>query len=150
MYLPKLREIKEALTSFFTAPYTSKFPKIPYTAPEQFQGKPRYNEEFCVGCGTCAQVCPTEAIEIIEDREKRTRTLRVDYCSCMNCGQCEEKCITEKGIKRSNEYLLSIIDKKAPEVFESIERHHPRLGCVGASESLWPAPPACGSRAPPE
>jgi hydrogenase-4 component H len=58
MYLPKIRELKEALTSLFTKPYTTKFPEQPFTAREEYRGKPRYNPVFCIGCGTCAQVCP--------------------------------------------------------------------------------------------
>ena len=68
MFLPKLREIKEALTSFFSAPYTTKFPAKPDTESESYRGMPRYNEEVCVGCGTCVQVCPSKAIELIDDK----------------------------------------------------------------------------------
>jgi formate hydrogenlyase subunit 6/NADH:ubiquinone oxidoreductase subunit I len=122
MYLPKVREIKEALSSFFSAPYTSKFPKGGYTPPEEYRGFPKYNEADCVGCGTCVQVCPNTAIEIIDDREKRIRTLRVDYASCMQCGQCTEKCITGLGIQPSEHYSLSVSDLKAAEVFESVDK----------------------------
>jgi formate hydrogenlyase subunit 6/NADH:ubiquinone oxidoreductase subunit I len=122
MYLPKLREVKEALSSLFSAPYTTKYPADPYTAPTEYRGKPRYNIEECVGCGTCAQVCPATAIEVIEDISRMMRTLRVNYCSCINCGQCEEKCITEKGIKCTNEYVLSVTSTKAPEVYETCEK----------------------------
>ena len=122
MYLPKLRELTEALRSLFSAPYTTKFPKVPYTAPKEYRGFPKYDEEHCVGCGTCAQVCPTDAIEIIDDKENRRRTLRINYASCSQCGQCEEKCITEKGIKLSDKYSILVSDLKAPEVFESVEK----------------------------
>ena len=122
MYLPKVREIREALTSFFTAPYTTKFPAEPFTANPAYRGKPRYNMDYCIGCGTCAQVCPSSAIEIIDDKESLTRTLRVNYASCINCGQCEEKCITEKGIKLSNEHSFATFSLTVPEMFETIER----------------------------
>ena len=122
MYLPKLREIKEALDSFFSKPYTTKFPAESFTARAEYRGKPRYHSDICVGCGTCAQVCPSKAISLTDDKEKKCRTLQVDYMSCMMCGQCEEKCITDKGIKLSNEYSLAVMDKKAPEVFETVDK----------------------------
>jgi hydrogenase-4 component H len=122
MYLPKVREIKEALTSFFTKPYTTKFPAVAYKAPEQFRGYPKYYEEYCVGCGTCAQVCPPSAIKITDDKISLKRTLQVDYCSCIHCGQCEEKCITQKGIRLSNNYSLAVTSTTAPEVYETVEK----------------------------
>jgi hydrogenase-4 component H len=131
MYLPKIREIKEALTSFFSAPYTTQFPFEPYKAPESFRGKPKYDEQFCVGCGTCAQVCPPKAITIKDDTRKKQRTLTVNYTQCMNCGQCEEKCITQKGIRLSNDYSLAIMNLEDFQVFNSVEKELALCECCG-------------------
>jgi len=65
MMLPKLREIKEALTSFFSPPYTTKYPAGPAAAFPSYRGLPKYDKDNCVGCGTCAQVCPSLAIQVL-------------------------------------------------------------------------------------
>lgn len=131
MYLPKVREIKEALTSFFSAPYTTKFPASPYEPEKGYRGKPRYNEDICIGCGTCSQVCPPNAITIIDDKESLKRTLQVDYCSCIQCGQCEEHCITEKGIVCTNEYSFATFSLTAPEMYEKVEKEIVICECCG-------------------
>jgi ferredoxin len=122
MYLPKIRELKEALTSFFTKPYTSEFPRKEFIPAEEYRGKPRYNDEYCVGCGTCAQVCPAGAIDIKDDSAEKKRTFTLSYYSCINCGQCEENCITEKGIRLTNEYSFAALDKQTPQMIEHITK----------------------------
>lgn len=122
MYLPKLREIKEALTSFFSKPYTTKFPAEKYKPEEEFRGFPRFHAEECVGCGTCAQVCPPGAIKVSDDIEKKLRQLQINYLSCIHCGQCEENCITEKGVQLSTEYSFSVMDINDPSILETIEK----------------------------
>jgi hydrogenase-4 component H len=132
MYLPKLRELKEALTSFFTAPYTSRFPAEDYSPAPEYRGFPEYNSAECVGCGTCAQVCPTGAIVVRDYKEKKLRTLTVEYTSCIHCGQCNEKCITERGINPTGKYSLSVMDLHAPELFETVEKELVTCEACGA------------------
>ena len=113
MKLPKLRELKEALTAVFSKRYTSRFPFEESPAAEGFRGKPLPDEEWCIGCEACAQACPSEAI-VIEDRtsaEKRIITRYWDRCNY--CGQCEEKCPQpEPGVNLTREYDFAGYDSE--------------------------------------
>ena len=112
MRYPKLRELKEAIISLFSKPYTTSFPKKPITPFKGFRGKPVVDPDNCVGCETCRNVCPPNAITIVDDAERGVRIITRDYGKCIFCGMCEEYCITRKGVKLSDEiYDLSVFNR---------------------------------------
>ena len=113
MKYPKLRELKEAVISLLTPAYTSKFPAEPHVPFEKFRGKPVVDDKNCVGCETCANVCPPNAITFTDDREKSVRIIRRDYGKCIFCGQCQEHCITGKGVILSDKvYDMAVFDRE--------------------------------------
>ncbi len=121
MRYPKLRELKEAIISLISKPYTTKFPKGEFKPFPGYRGKPVVDEDNCVGCETCANVCPPGAITFEDDTNTGIRTITRNYGQCIFCGKCEEHCITGKGVKLSDEIFdLACFDRN--EVIEKQER----------------------------
>lgn len=112
--LPKIREVKEALISLFTPSYTTKYPFKPHKPFKKFRGKPVVDDQRCVGCESCASVCPSGAIQLIDDAKRRLRIIKRDFGSCIFCGQCEIYCITDpKSVVLSNEIFdMAVFNKK--------------------------------------
>ena len=44
------------------------------------------DSDRCTGCGDCVEVCPTEAIALVEGKA------RVDEETCIGCGACADEC----------------------------------------------------------
>ncbi len=55
---------------------------------------PRVEKENCRGCGKCAQNCPVEAVQVMEeipgDRNSKKAVIREDIC--LGCGACMNEC----------------------------------------------------------
>lgn len=115
MQLPKIRELKEAVTAVFSPRFTTKFPAEPCIVPPKYRGKPEFDDDSCIGCGACVNVCPTQALTQVDDvtsnSPKRIITFRSD--NCIFCGNCQENCTTEKGIKLSNKWDLATLDRNS-------------------------------------
>lgn len=124
MKYPKLRELREAIKALIKGPYTTKFPYQPHIPKPKFRGKTEYFKEDCVGCGACAQVCPARTIEVedILDKDKKTgkRVLKLYHENCIFCGNCVLNCITEKGIRQTQEFDLASYDRK--DVYSQVEK----------------------------
>lgn len=126
MRYPKLRELREAVRSLFSKPYTTRFPFAPHEPFDGYRGKPQFFEEYCVGCGACGQVCPAGAIRVVDPEEPVAvnlpmplRRIEMRYDVCNFCGNCQANCITEKGIQLTKQYDLALFDRKL--AVESIE-----------------------------
>lgn len=142
MKKPKIRELREAITSLFSKPFTTGFPASPHTPAKKFRGKPEFNSDTCVGCGACFQVCPAKAIEMVDEvvEGKGKRILIHHPKDCLFCGECERNCITKNGIKLTHTFDVSYFEEQ--EVQSSVE--HNLLICkhcgdlIGAEKHiLW-------------
>ncbi|MFH1458823.1 MAG: 4Fe-4S dicluster domain-containing protein [Candidatus Omnitrophota bacterium] len=124
MKLPKIRELIEAIKALIKGPYTSDFPVKEHIPHPNFRGQPKYNQEKCVGCLACVQVCPAEALGFKDETEKvqPPKRIMIHYTdTCIFCGECEAACIAEhEGIKLSRDWELAFFDRKKS--FETIEK----------------------------
>ena len=124
MRLPKLRELKEAVTAVFSPRFTSRFPAQPCIVPERYRGKPEFDTDTCIGCGACVNLCPTEALTQVDDTEADppVRKITLRYDTCIFCGNCRDNCTTEDGIKLSNQWDLATLDRES-----TVETHEYEL-----------------------
>ena len=141
MRYPKLRELKEAIKALAKGPYTSRFPYRAHKPFAGFRGKPEFHEKDCVGCGACFQVCPSKAIEMYDQKDKRILIWHWDMC--IFCGQCQANCPTEKGIMLSEEFDLALTEK-SENLSQKIEKELVFCECCGeiiapVDQILWVA-----------
>lgn len=67
------------------------------------------NKEDCCGCGACYNICPKEAVRMIEDNEGFLYP-NINENSCINCGLCEKVCpVIHKGMREDGEEPLAYI-----------------------------------------
>lgn len=109
MKKPKIRELSEAVKAVFSERFTTRFPEEEADLAPTFRGAPEYQNEGCVGCSGCYNVCPADAIHLDDSVEGTSgeRRLSVHLDECIYCGQCEKFCTTGEGIELSQEYALS-------------------------------------------
>lgn len=55
--------------------------------------KPIVDYNKCVGCGTCAKICPEGCIRIKKIKNKLQANINYDYCK--GCGLCAVECPVE-------------------------------------------------------
>ena len=102
--IPKLRELVEALRAVFGGPYTTKFPKKVDSVHPNFRGMLKFREDKCICCGACSNVCPTNAREIVVDRDKGVLRNVHHAERCIYCGQCVRYCTVGDAIYQSTEF----------------------------------------------
>lgn len=113
---PKLRELKEAVIAVFSPRFTTRFPAEPCVVPESYRGKPEFDDDVCIGCGACVNVCPTGAcLTMVEDldADPPVRKITLNHDTCIFCGNCSNYCTTEDGINLSNQWDLAGLDRGA-------------------------------------
>ncbi|MBU1020586.1 MAG: FAD-dependent oxidoreductase [Firmicutes bacterium] len=90
----------------------SRLDSEPREGADNLRGFHTNDWEECIGCSTCEDICPTEAIRMVErldieekDGEYQQRPV-IDYGRCCFCALCVDTCTTGS-LKMSKEYIYS-------------------------------------------
>src|SRR5438128_1680980 len=70
---------------------TTGYPAVPEPAPPNYRGMPELDTTRCDGNAACADVCPSEAIEVERPASDSWRW-RLDRARCIGCGACLDAC----------------------------------------------------------
>ncbi len=107
--------------------------KMVWQAPEGFRGRHELDGVRCIGCGACAEVCSSDAIEVVDEGDGRI--IRVDYGRCSFCGFCQDECPT-KALRLTGEYHLLTGDRRTMRVEGRVELAR----CTECGEAFLPKP----------
>jgi formate hydrogenlyase subunit 6/NADH:ubiquinone oxidoreductase subunit I len=95
------------------------------------RGKHEFDEEKCIGCQACRNVCPNYTINVQDENEKRTVSVFLGRCTF--CGRCMFDC-PEEAIKLTPQYEFASTSRDNLYVRNSVERKK----CSNCGEYLLP------------
>ena len=109
----KIPYLPEAIRAVVKGPYTVDFPFGETYDTGTYRGAVVWDEDVCIGCGACYEVCPSDAIEMVDDLESDPpmRRFKVRYDRCIFCGHCHFHCTTDDGIYQTSEWNLATYDR---------------------------------------
>jgi len=107
----------ETLKNIFKKPQTVAYPQEdidvfaePGVSPN-YRGMHANDLDKCIGCGTCSDICPYDAIDMqdLAEKDKGKTTLRpvIDYGRCSFCAFCVDSC-PSGSLTMTKEYIHEV------------------------------------------
>jgi len=112
----------ESLKNLVTPPQTIKYPFAPSPEPKGYRGTILYNEELCIFCDKCENICPPGAIKFeVVDIQNGTKQYNYNPYLCIYCGACVDAC------PKADEGCLTQSESRTPVMGESVVKNE-KLG----------------------
>lgn len=95
---PSILSPLRAVKYLFQKPVTLRYPFEPKEPAPRYRGFHLNDWDKCTGCGNCADICPNEAIEMVQVPEiepkpgEKNERPQLDYGRCCFCGLCVDIC----------------------------------------------------------
>ncbi|MEO1942395.1 MAG: 4Fe-4S binding protein [Campylobacterales bacterium] len=107
----------QSLKNLLEKPETIKYPFEPSPEPAGYRGVIHYNEELCIFCDKCENICPPGAIKfIVVDYETGKKEYNYNPYLCIYCGACVRECPKAKeGCLVQKEVRTPPLGEKVPE-----------------------------------
>ncbi|KPL15799.1 hypothetical protein AMJ74_00730 [candidate division WOR_3 bacterium SM1_77] len=129
---PSILSPFKAIRYLFKKPKTLRYPFEPKEPAPRYRGLHLNDWEKCTGCGNCLDICPNEAITMIEIPEitpkpgEKNERPQIDYGRCCFCGLCVDVC-PPGCLRLSRDYFHIHFDTKSftvmPKDQESDKEH---------------------------
>ncbi len=105
----------ESLKNLVSKPETIKYPFAPSPEPKGYRGTILYNEELCIFCDKCENICPPGAIKFeVVDVQSGKKQYNYNPYLCIYCGACVDAC------PKAEEGCLTQAETRTPVMGESV------------------------------
>lgn len=118
MSKPSMLSPFKAIRYLFKKPKTLRYPFEPKEPAERYRGLHLNDWEKCTGCGNCLDICPNEAITMVEipditpNAGEKNERPQIDYGRCCFCGLCVDVC-PPGSLRLSKDYFHIHFDTKS-------------------------------------
>ena len=93
MFKHTISELKEAMVCLEAGQVTLGYPFVPHAPDANFRGKVKVDTRKCMGCGACANACPSGLIMMNDGPKERNFLFELGRCTY--CAACRDACPQE-------------------------------------------------------
>ncbi|MEW5941146.1 MAG: 4Fe-4S dicluster domain-containing protein [Chloroflexota bacterium] len=93
MFKHTISELKEAMVCLEAGQVTLGYPFVPHAPDANFRGKVKVDTRKCMGCGACANACPSRLIVVTDNQNERNFLFELGRCTY--CAACRDACPQE-------------------------------------------------------